>query len=208
MQIKTDCYLFLLRSFGVLIWEIMTVGQFPYTELTDAEVVHRVCYEYQRLLQPLECPENMWAITTITMETTLCVYKIITLRKMRVDRCGVVLGNNMQHVCIYFGKKTVNWNTIVYSMNKTDTSLNWLITVRFLWNNQWNIIVETHPLCLSALPFSDTVINWCWGAGTRIQLNGQACCGCSNSLRLVYCHNPEKPLLFPLLLHLTQVLMQ
>ena len=59
MQIKTDCYLFLLRSFGVLVWEIMTVGQFPYTELTDAEVVHRVCYEYQRLLQPLECPENM-----------------------------------------------------------------------------------------------------------------------------------------------------
>lgn len=51
--------LLFLRSFGVLIWELLTMGQFPYTELTDAEVVNRVCYECQRLLQPVQCPENM-----------------------------------------------------------------------------------------------------------------------------------------------------
>ena len=53
----------------------MTVGQFPYTELTDADVVHSVCYEYQRLLQPVQCPDNMWAIPCSYDDH--CVYKLL-----------------------------------------------------------------------------------------------------------------------------------
>ena len=48
------------RSFGVLLWEILTKGQFPFAELSDGEVVQGVCYEFQRLLQPISCPDNVY----------------------------------------------------------------------------------------------------------------------------------------------------
>ncbi len=47
------------RSFGVVMWEILTRGEYPYCELSDGEVIRGVCYDFQRLLQPVECTENM-----------------------------------------------------------------------------------------------------------------------------------------------------
>ncbi len=40
-------------------WEILTRGEYPYCELSDGEVIRGVCYDFQRLLQPVECTENM-----------------------------------------------------------------------------------------------------------------------------------------------------
>lgn len=51
------------RSFGILLWEIFTTGQFPFAELSDSEVVEGVCYEFQRLLQPVFCPNEMYVVT-------------------------------------------------------------------------------------------------------------------------------------------------
>jgi serine/threonine protein kinase len=45
-------------SFGILMWEILTVGEFPYAELSDGEVVQSICYEFQRLMQPVSCPDS------------------------------------------------------------------------------------------------------------------------------------------------------
>ena len=53
------------RSFGVLMWEILTRGEYPYTELSDSEVIHGICYEFQRLLQPVDCTEKMQVLLII-----------------------------------------------------------------------------------------------------------------------------------------------
>lgn len=49
-------------SFGVLLWEIFTKGEYPYCELSDGEVVHGVCYEFQRLLQPVDGTEYIYQL--------------------------------------------------------------------------------------------------------------------------------------------------
>lgn len=41
------------------------MGEYPYTELSDAEVTSGVCYKFQRLLQPVECTEKLLVIVTI-----------------------------------------------------------------------------------------------------------------------------------------------
>lgn len=57
--IDSNKSLLLYRSFGILLWEILTAGQFPFAELSDGEVVQGVCYDFQRLLQPVSCPSEM-----------------------------------------------------------------------------------------------------------------------------------------------------
>jgi serine/threonine protein kinase len=47
-------------SFGVLLWEVMGRGGFPYQELGDGEVVIAVCYTRLPLPQPLHCPNNLY----------------------------------------------------------------------------------------------------------------------------------------------------
>ncbi len=47
------------RSLGVLLWEVMSEGSFPYPELSDSNVITGVCYEGRRLPRPQYCPEQM-----------------------------------------------------------------------------------------------------------------------------------------------------
>jgi len=49
-------------SFGVLLWEILTLGDFPYGYLDDPEVARRVDKEGLRLPKPATCPEDVWQL--------------------------------------------------------------------------------------------------------------------------------------------------
>jgi serine/threonine protein kinase len=48
-------------SFGILLWEIITYGRFPYPDMTNAEVLSSVEKGY-RLLRPVNCPDNLFSI--------------------------------------------------------------------------------------------------------------------------------------------------
>ena len=49
----------LLRSFGVLLWEIATLAEQPYQGYGNEEVVHYVRYGNITLERPSNCPEIM-----------------------------------------------------------------------------------------------------------------------------------------------------
>ena len=47
------------RSFGVLLWEVMSRGAFPYAELSNVDVITSVVQENHRLPIPTdECPDT------------------------------------------------------------------------------------------------------------------------------------------------------
>jgi serine/threonine protein kinase len=48
-------------SFGILLWEIITYGRFPYPDMTNAEVLSSVEKGY-RLLRPVNCPDHLYSI--------------------------------------------------------------------------------------------------------------------------------------------------
>lgn len=45
------------RSFGVLMWEVMSRGGFPYKDLGDWDVYDAGCNSRLSLQQPTECPD-------------------------------------------------------------------------------------------------------------------------------------------------------
>ncbi|XP_064393374.1 insulin-like growth factor 1 receptor [Halichondria panicea] len=49
-------------SLGVLLWEVMSEGSFPYPELSDSNVITGVCYEGRRLPRPQYCPEQIYSL--------------------------------------------------------------------------------------------------------------------------------------------------
>ena len=53
-----DCYK--CRSFGVLLWEIMSRGAFPYASLSDEEVANAVFHHNNKLPQPKDCPDRVY----------------------------------------------------------------------------------------------------------------------------------------------------
>ena len=48
-------------SFGVLLWEVFTFGERPYTTLSNAQVVHRILSE-SHLPKPEKCPEIVYKL--------------------------------------------------------------------------------------------------------------------------------------------------
>ena len=61
-QTYSDTYICCVscRSFGVLLWEVMTRGSFPYSKLSDEEVVTAVCHDREKLPLPsAECPDRV-----------------------------------------------------------------------------------------------------------------------------------------------------
>ena len=46
-------------SFGVVLWEVMTLGQMPYEEV-PAEEMLSVLTSGQRLTQPKNCPDDLY----------------------------------------------------------------------------------------------------------------------------------------------------
>ncbi len=49
------------RAFGVLMWEVLTLGQQPYPARTNIEVLHYV-RSGGRLDRPDSCPDELWVI--------------------------------------------------------------------------------------------------------------------------------------------------
>ncbi|KAM4771019.1 proto-oncogene tyrosine-protein kinase ROS [Rhinophrynus dorsalis] len=48
-------------SFGVLLWEIFTLGQQPYQGYSNLEVLHHV-QSGQRMESPMNCPDDLWSL--------------------------------------------------------------------------------------------------------------------------------------------------
>ena len=46
-------------SFGVVMWEIFTLGEVPYVGIVDNDDVSQYVWEGNRLERPSECPESM-----------------------------------------------------------------------------------------------------------------------------------------------------
>lgn len=48
-------------SFGVLLWEVYTLGMTPYPGMTDGEVIGRI-NQWYRLYKPHDCPNDVYSI--------------------------------------------------------------------------------------------------------------------------------------------------
>ena len=57
-------------AFGVLMWELFTQGDLPYTEKEDDQVVQFVAKDYGRLPMPEYCIENTYLIMSSCWEPT------------------------------------------------------------------------------------------------------------------------------------------
>ncbi|XP_050448859.1 proto-oncogene tyrosine-protein kinase ROS-like isoform X2 [Cataglyphis hispanica] len=73
-------------SFGVLMWEIMSLGQQPYFTMTNIEVMNYL-YEGGRLQKPFNCPLRLyelmlrcWSATNARPSFKVCLENIVTLR--------------------------------------------------------------------------------------------------------------------------------
>ena len=56
-SIKSDIW-----SFGIVLFEIITLGQVPYPDMTEDDVKYRVVHEGYRMSRPQDCPEKLYYI--------------------------------------------------------------------------------------------------------------------------------------------------
>ena len=54
--IKSDVW-----SFGILLYEIVTYGRFPYPGMSNAQVLEAIQQDY-RMLCPMECPSELYEV--------------------------------------------------------------------------------------------------------------------------------------------------
>ena len=78
-------------SFGVIMWEITSLGEQPYTAKTNSEVINYV-RAGGRLPKPLNCPPTLhqsmlrcWSAADARPNFKLCLENIIALRKDMED---------------------------------------------------------------------------------------------------------------------------
>lgn len=48
-----------LRSFGIVLWEIITLGQVPYTALNNQQVISLVTVARGTLEKPIQCTQAL-----------------------------------------------------------------------------------------------------------------------------------------------------
>jgi len=51
-----------LAALGVLMWEVFTCGDMPYSGQKNPDVVNEICHKRQHLSQPDNCPEPVFSI--------------------------------------------------------------------------------------------------------------------------------------------------
>lgn len=78
-------------SFGVLMWEITSLGQQPYPARTNTEVLHYV-RDGGRLSKPLNCPPSLhllmqrcWNAVNTRPSFKVCLENIVALRNNTED---------------------------------------------------------------------------------------------------------------------------
>lgn len=78
-------------AFGVLMWEITSLGQQPYQARTNLEVLHHV-RAGGRLPKPLNCPQSLhqlmlrcWSLPDARPSFKNCLDHIVVLRKHTAD---------------------------------------------------------------------------------------------------------------------------
>lgn len=78
-------------AFGVLMWEITSLGQQPYPARTNIEVLHHV-RAGGRLPKPLNCPPALhqlmlrcWSVADIRPSFKVCLENIVSLRSTIED---------------------------------------------------------------------------------------------------------------------------
>lgn len=78
-------------AFGVLMWEITTLGQQPYPAMTNFEVLHHVSAG-NRLPRPLNCPPALhqlmlrcWSVADARPSFKVCLDNIVALRSNTED---------------------------------------------------------------------------------------------------------------------------
>ena len=52
-------------SYGVVLWEILTLGSFPYPEFSNSEVLEQLKTGY-RMTKPDNCPHCLWVVQLYT----------------------------------------------------------------------------------------------------------------------------------------------
>jgi len=51
-----------LAGVGVLMWEVFTCGEMPYSGQKNHDVVDQICHQHRRLSQPDNCPDTVFTI--------------------------------------------------------------------------------------------------------------------------------------------------
>lgn len=49
-------------SFGILLWEIMSLGEVPYQSISTVENLFELLKQGKRMEQPSKCPDKMYVI--------------------------------------------------------------------------------------------------------------------------------------------------
>lgn len=80
-------------SWGVLLWEVMTLGQQPYQEIDPFEM-SAVLRQGVRLAQPINCPDELFKAMTFCWTTA-------TRERPTVDELAIYLTNFQQHLDRY-----------------------------------------------------------------------------------------------------------
>ena len=65
-------------SYGILLWEIMTLGAIPYPEIRDYTKLYRKLMEGARMQQPPDCPDPMYVFLSCIVLIRLSHYTILT----------------------------------------------------------------------------------------------------------------------------------
>jgi len=55
-------------SFGVAIWEVLTLGQLPYYWLNNKDITGKIVDDHEKLKRPAQCPDELWSILELCFD--------------------------------------------------------------------------------------------------------------------------------------------
>ena len=76
-------------SYGVTLWELMTLGQQPYADVDPFEMVTYLLHGY-RMCQPVHCPNELWGIFFICSLLILFLKIIIIIINFSISIFAII----------------------------------------------------------------------------------------------------------------------